>query len=442
MSEVETYPRPQTGDPSPAGKGEDNFAPSTGGREAGSDAPLGWSDLGLVNLTMALRGLTANKLRALLTMLGVIIGVGAVIVAVAIGQGSRAAVAASLQQLGTNVLTVFPGQQRTGGIGQGSGSSNTMKPADADAILKGCPSVIRVSPQVNKTAQVKYRDKNTNVTINGTGENYPIISNHPIQSGHYFTAADVKSMRRVAVIGATTAGDLFGQQNPVSKTIRVAGTNFQVVGLLRSKGGQGFRNPDDAVYVPVTTAMRRLFGMTNVGNITCQARAPELMDRAQDEISTVMRRQHRLPEDGSADDFRLFNQADLMDAQNAQQDTFSALITYLAIVSLIVGGIGIMNIMLVSVTERTREIGVRKAIGAKRRDILTQFLLEALLLSLAGGLLGIAVGVGGAELVQAQNGWTIILAPADHSAGVQFFRLCRRLLRLLSGVQGVPHEPD
>ncbi len=372
---------------------------------------LDWTDMGLVNLTMALRGLTANKLRALLTMLGVIIGVGAVIVAVAIGQGSRAAVAASLQQLGTNVLTVFAGQQRSGGgIAQGSGSGVSLKMADADALLKGSPDLVHVSPQVNKNAQIKYGDKNTNTTVTGTGEFYPLISNHPIQSGRYFGPQDIKSLHRVAVLGSTAASDLFGQQSPVGKTIHIAGQSFQVIGLLRSKGGQGFRNPDDGVYVPVTTAMRRLFGLQNIQTITAQARSQSVMTRAQDEIDAVMRRQHKISSDGSPD-YRIFNQNDLMEAQNAQQDTFSSLITYLAVVSLIVGGIGIMNIMLVSVTERTREIGVRKAIGAKRKDILTQFLLEALLLSLAGGLLGVAVGVGGAELVQAQNGWTVVLAP-------------------------------
>ncbi|MDQ2800272.1 MAG: ABC transporter permease [Armatimonadota bacterium] len=374
------------------------------------DRRLGLGDRGLVNLTMAVRGLTANKLRALLTMLGVIIGVGAVIIAIAIGQGSRAAVAASLQRLGTNVLTVLPGQQRSGGISFGFGSNVTLKLPDADAILKGCPSVLHVSPQVNKNAQVKYADKNTSTTINGTGEFYPLISNHPIREGRYINADDIKSLRRVAVLGSDTATTLFGSQSPVGKTIRVAGQSFQVVGLLQSKGGQGFRNPDDAVYVPVTTAMRRLFGMQNVQNITCQARSDALMSRAQDEIEAVVRRLHRLS-DSQADDFIIFNQADLAQAQNAQQDTFSSLITYLAIVSLVVGGIGIMNIMLVSVTERTREIGVRKAIGAKRRDILTQFLLEAVLLSLTGGLLGVGMGIGGAQLIQAQNGWTIVIAP-------------------------------
>ena len=376
----------------------------------GAGERLGWADRSLVNLTMALRGLTANKLRAFLTMLGVIIGVGAVIIAIAIGQGSRAAVAASLQQLGTNVLTVFAGQQRSGGIGQGLGSSNAMKLADADAILHGCPSVGRVSPQVNKSAQIKYKDSNTSTTVNGTGTDYPLISNHPIQSGRYVNADDVRSLRRVAVLGSTTATNLFGTQSPVGKTIKVAGQNFQVIGLLRSKGGQGFRNPDDGVYVPVTTAMRRLFGLQNIQTITCQARSGDLMARAQTEIETALRKQHRLTPD-QGNDFIIFNQADLADAQNAQQDTFSSLITYLAVVSLVVGGIGIMNIMLVSVTERTREIGVRKAIGAKRRDILTQFLLEALLLSLAGGVLGVALGIGGSQFVEAHNGWTIVIAP-------------------------------
>jgi len=371
---------------------------------------LDWADRGLVNLTMALRGLSANKLRAFLTMLGVIIGVGAVIIAIAIGQGSRAAVAASIQRLGTNVLTVQPGQQRNGGISFGLGSTLTLKLADADAILKNCPSVLHVSPQINKTAQVKYLDKNTNTTIYGTSEFYPVISNHPIQEGRYISAADIKSLKRVAVLGSDAATNLFGSQSPIGKTVRVAGQSFDVIGLLQSKGGQGFRNPDDGVYVPITTAMRRLFGMLNVQSITCQARSDSLMDEAQTEIENELRIQHRLT-DNQADDFIIFNQADLAQAQNAQQDTFSSLITYLAIVSLVVGGIGIMNIMLVSVTERTREIGVRKAIGAKRRDIMTQFLLEALLLSLVGGLLGVGMGIGGAQLIQIQNGWTIIVAP-------------------------------
>jgi putative ABC transport system permease protein len=358
---------------------------------------------------MALRGLTANKLRSFLTMLGVIIGVGAVIIAIGIGQGSREAVAESMQKLGTNVLTVFPGQQRSGGIAFGAGSVNTMKLEDGEAILKGCPSIVRVSPSVNRSAQVKYADKNTNTAINGTSEDYPLISNHPIQDGRYFTAQEVKTLRRVAVVGSATAKDLFDRQNPVGKTISVKGTSFLVVGLLKEKGGMGFRNPDDGVYVPVTTAMRRLFGLDNVQTITCQAKNESLMAKAQDEIDAVLRKRHKIPSNGQAD-FRMFNQADMMTAQNDQQDTFSSLIGGMAIVSLMVGGIGIMNIMLVSVTERTREIGVRKAIGAKRRNILAQFLLEALFLSLVGGLLGVAFGLGGAAFVQSVKNWKVDVA--------------------------------
>ncbi|BDI29767.1 multidrug ABC transporter substrate-binding protein [Capsulimonas corticalis] len=384
--------------------------PSPAAANMAGESKITFGDKGLVNLTMALRGLGANKLRAFLTMLGVIIGVGAVIIAIAIGQGSRAAVAASLQKLGTNVLTVFPGQQRSGGVSQGLGSTNTMVLADADAILKDCPSVARVSPQVNKNAQVKYKANNTNTSIYGTGVDYPIISNHPIADGRYITKADIHSNARVAVLGSTASTNLFDTQNPVGRTVQIAGQSFKVVGLLQSKGGQGFRNPDDGVYVPISTAMRRLFGLKNIQTITCQARTETLMTQAQTEIDTVMRRQHKIASDGNPD-FIIFNQADLAQAQNAQQDTFSSLITYLAVVSLVVGGIGIMNIMLVSVTERTREIGVRKAIGAKRKDILTQFLLEALLLSLVGGLLGVAMGIGGAQLVQIKNGWTIVIQP-------------------------------
>jgi putative ABC transport system permease protein len=356
---------------------------------------------------MALRGLSANKLRSFLTMLGVIIGVGAVIVAIGIGQGSREAAAESIQKLGTNVLTVFPGQQRRGSVSFGFGSVNTMKLEDAAAVLRGCPSVARVSPGVNSNAQVKYKGKNTNTAINGTGEHYPVISNHDIKYGRYFNASEVKSLKRVAVLGSTTARDLFDQENPVGKSIRIKGVSFEVVGLFKEKGGQGFRNPDDSVYVPVTTAMRRLFGMENIRSITCQARNDQVMEKAQEEIDAVMRKRHNIPTGGTAD-FIIFNQSDLAATQNEQQETFSKLITYLAIVSLMVGGIGIMNIMLVSVTERTREIGVRKAIGAKRRNILMQFMLEAVILSVIGGLIGVVFGYVGSGVVADANNWKVV----------------------------------
>jgi putative ABC transport system permease protein len=372
--------------------------------------PLSRGNAMVVALQMAWHGLGANKLRSFLTMLGVIIGVGAVIIAIAIGEGSRAAVSESIQKLGTNVLTVLPGSQRRGQVSFGAGSNSKLKPPDAVAILRECTAVSKLSPGANRQAQVKYNSKNTNTSINGTGEFYPEISAHPVVGGKYFTPEDIRSAKRVAVMGSTAAKDLFDTGSPVNKTIRIAGQTFLVIGVLKAKGGQGFRNPDDAVYVPYTTAMRRLFGMDTLGNITVQARSFAQMSQAQDQVTALLRKRHAIT--GEANDFIIFNQADLAATQNEQQDTFSNLIKYLAIVSLVVGGIGIMNIMLVSVTERTREIGIRKAIGARRGDILSQFLLEALFLSLVGGLIGVALGIGGSSWISETNGWRVEVAPS------------------------------
>ena len=384
-----------------------------------SNAGSGGVNLLWVTLLMAWRGLGANKMRSFLTMLGVIIGVGAVIIAIAIGQGSKAAVTEAIGKLGTNVLTVFPGSQRSGGISFGGGSSVTLKPADAEAILKGAPSVAKVSPTVNRNAQIKFKDKNTNASVTGTGDGYPTISAHSVQLGNYFTSGDIASLRRVAVLGSNAATNLFDKLSPIGKNIQINGQNFTVVGVLKSKGGTGFRNPDDAVYIPYSTAMRRLFGMQNLNSITVQAKSFPLLSRAQTEVDKALRTQHKLSSEANPD-FTIFNQADLAETQSAQQDTFSSLITYLAIVSLVVGGIGIMNIMLVSVTERTREIGVRKAIGAKRANILTQFLFEALFLSLVGGLLGVIFGVVGSNMVSASNGWRVVVEPATVALAYSF----------------------
>jgi putative ABC transport system permease protein len=363
----------------------------------------------IVAVQMAWHGLGANKLRSFLTMLGVIIGVGAVIIAIAIGEGSRVAVTESIQRLGTNVLTVRAGSQRRGQINFGAGTSSKLKPQDAEAILKECPTVGKVSPGAGKTAQVKYENKNTNTSISGTGEFYPEIQAHPVASGKYFTAGDIRSSRRVAVLGSTVAKDLFDRASPLNRTIRVAGQTFTVIGVLKEKGGMGFRNPDDAVYIPYTTSMRRLFGMESLDSIAVQARSFGVMSQAQDQVTQLLRKRHKIT--GETNDFMIFNQADLAATQNEQQDTFGNLIKYLAIVSLVVGGIGIMNIMLVSVTERTREIGIRKAIGARRGDVLNQFLLEALFLSLVGGLLGVAFGIFGANAISQANGWRVEVSP-------------------------------
>ena len=362
-----------------------------------------------VSIEMAFNGLGANKLRSFLTMLGVIIGVGAVIIAIAIGEGSRAAVAESIQKLGTNVMTVFPGSQRRGGISFGGGSSTTLKLEDADYIIRNCPTVKAVVPTVNRNATIKYANKNDAKSVTGTGQDYPTVQNHPVAKGRFFNQSEVRSLKRVIVLGSNVAKDIFDRADPVGKQVRVNGQTFDVIGVLKEKGGTGFRNPDDAAYVPVTAAMRRLFGMENINSITVQSRSTSLMDKTKAEIETNLKRKHKIADSG-APDFTVFSQSDLAATQDAQQSTFGALITYLAIVSLVVGGIGIMNIMLVSVTERTREIGIRKAIGARRADILSQFLLEALFLSLVGGLIGVGLGYAGSSFISEQNGWRVDVA--------------------------------
>lgn len=301
----------------------------------------------------------------------------------------------------------------------GFGSQSTMKLSDVELVKRSCPSVGQAYPAVNRTAQVKAMNKNTSTTVNGNGPPYPVVSNHPIQYGRYFNEEEVRSQKRVAALGSTTAKDLFGSaSNALNKSIRINSQNFKVIGVFKEKGGMGFRNPDDAVYVPVTTAMRRLFGMENISSITVQAKSFGLMSRAQGEVEKVM--QKRLGTSSTGNNFIIFNQADLAATQNEQQDTFGNLIKYLAIVSLVVGGIGIMNIMLVSVTERTREIGIRKAIGARRSDILTQFLLEALFLSLVGGMLGVAAGVAGSSAVAQANGWRVEVASSSVALAFSF----------------------
>jgi len=342
---------------------------------------------------VALDGLTANKMRSFLTMLGIIIGVSAVIVMVALGQGVAKATQESIARLGTNVLNVRPNSQRTGAVSMGAGTEQNLKLEDAAAVLAGCPSVKAVSPEVRGSVTVKYGNENTKTTVYGTGPDYFAIRNLPLESGTKFTEDDIKRRAKVAVLGAEVKDTLFGRQDPVGRTIRLNGQSFRVLGTIKYRGGGGFRNPDDQVVVPVTTAMRRVFGQDYLNAITAQAVTESKMFQAQEEIMQVLARQHKLRPDEEPD-VRVFNQADITESANQQSAFLTMLLAGIALVSLIVGGIGIMNIMLVSVTERTREIGIRKAIGAKRRDILYQFLIESITLSLVGGIIGILFGIG------------------------------------------------
>ncbi len=342
---------------------------------------------------IALGSLVTNKMRSALTMLGIIIGVGSVIVMVSLGQGVAAATQASIQRLGTNILTVMPASQQRGGVSQGLGSSQTLKLEDLDVVLRSSPSVKAASAEYRGTGTVKFGNENTRTTIQGASPTYFEIHNMPLARGRGFTSAEVRSRAKVAVLGDGIRQTLFAGQRPIGKTIKVNGQNFRVIGVVRPRGGGGFRSPDDQITIPVTTAQRRVFGVEHLTSITVQAASAERMDRAQGEVLAAVAKAHRLPR-GAEPDVRLFNQADVTESA-AQQSTFlTMLLAGIAAVSLIVGGIGIMNIMLVSVTERTREVGIRKALGAKRKDVLYQFLIEAVTISVAGGVAGILIGIG------------------------------------------------
>jgi putative ABC transport system permease protein len=355
-------------------------------------------------IQVALGAIRANKLRSFLTMLGIIIGIAAVITMVSLGEGARRRVAAQLQTLGTNVLTVNPGQQFMGRVDRGD---NKLTAKGAQAIVDMAQHVKAVSPEMSRRQQVDAGTTNASLNIVGVWPEYFEIQNFEIVAGRAFTKSEEQGRRRVAVIGYLV-GDNRLQVPTISlvgQTIKIRGIPFEVVGMLAVKGQQGFSNPDESVYIPFETAEFRVFGTDRVSNIYVQALNENSMEGAISDIDRALRREHRL-RPGEPSDFSVRDQASIINIFEETAQTFGMLLAGIAAVSLVVGGIGIMNIMLVSVTERTREIGVRKALGAKRRDILFQFLIEALTLCLAGGLLGVALGYGGAYALQQSAGWT------------------------------------
>jgi putative ABC transport system permease protein len=346
------------------------------------------------SISVAMEGLIANKLRSVLTMLGVIIGVSAVITMLALAQGAREQMMGQIQQMGTNALMVMPGQTQRGGVRGGLGSVQTLTLEDAQAIATKCPSVEKVAPEVISSAQAKYRHLNTNTSIEGTTPDYLSVRNFSVAEGKFFSLADVRAMRKVAVIGATTAHNLFGSASPLGKAILIKGIRFTIIGLQTVKGSSGMGDQDDQIIIPVTTAMHRVFGLKFVRMISVEAQSMSMTDAATTEITALLHKRHHLAE-GADDDFVIRSQAQIMQMANQAAAIFTILLGGIASVSLLVGGIGIMNIMLVSVTERTREIGIRKALGARRRDIQWQFLVEAMVLSLFGGTIGIMFGMLG-----------------------------------------------
>jgi putative ABC transport system permease protein len=358
---------------------------------------------------LSFHSLGANKLRAGLTMLGVIIGVAAVIALLAVGQGASAAITEQVQGIGSNLIFVAPGSFNQNGVRSAVGSATTLTLEDADALFDSacCPDIARVAPVFQANVQVVAGGNNTNTTVTGTTPDYQQVRNFYVGQGRFIDARDNETLARVAVLGAVTARQLYGARDPVGQTIKINRVPFKVVGIMKEKGGTGFfgQNQDDIIFVPIRTAQTRLFGsqsLTSNGQrrvsvIYVSARAEDRADQAVSQITQELRQRHRIQ--FQQDDFSVASQKDLLGALSQITSILTIFLGSIAAISLLVGGIGIMNIMLVSVTERTREIGIRKAVGAKRRDILVQFLMEAIALSVSGGAIGIALGAGIAQAV-------------------------------------------
>jgi len=358
-------------------------------------------------LKVAIKSLMANKLRTLLSMLGIIIGVGAVISMLALGTGAQKQVLDSIQSMGTNMLVIRPGQAGMRGVSQGNTDNLTIN--DAEALLN-VDSVTQVAPVVSGSVQLKYFNKNSRTNMTGTTVTYFPIRNFEVEQGRAFTEGEVNTHSRVAILGPVTVENLFGTEDPLDKMIKVNGVNFKVIGVLKAKGDQGWFSPDDQVLIPLSTAMKQVLGLEYLREIDLQIDQNADVNAAQESAETILRRQHRIQENEDSD-FNIRNQAEVIETASSFSRVFTILLGSIASISLLVGGIGIMNIMLVTVTERTREIGVRKAIGAKNRDILLQFLLEALLLSSIGGLIGIVMGVGIAILIDNVTEFPTIIQP-------------------------------
>ena len=360
----------------------------------------------IATTVISLRALRRNKLRSFLTALGIIIGVGSVITMVSIGNGAKAQVEAQVASLGQNLITVMPGSSSSGGSRGGWGSSTSLTPEDADAILADVKDIDGLSPEIRDRNQILANGLNWNTNVNGVGPDYGYVRNWPMASGSMFTDQDVKSLAKVCVIGKTVADQVFPNEDPVGQTLRIRNLPFRILGVMTPKGFSIFgSDEDDVVLIPYTSHMKRVSRRTNISMIRIQADLPENIASVKLAVEDLLTQRRRGREPDIADR----TQEELATAATATAKTMTGLLAGIAGVSLIVGGIGIMNIMLVSVTERTREIGIRLAIGAHGRDVLTQFLIEAILLSSLGGLIGVGIGIGGSQLLSAYNGWPVVV---------------------------------
>ena len=364
----------------------------------------------LTILKVGMKAIARNKLRSTLTALGIIIGVACVIAMIAVGQGSQASIQAQISSLGTNFLMIFPGVATQSGARIFTGQS-TITDDDVDAVRAECPSVAYVTPVSRSAAQIVNGNLNWGTSVQGVGVEWPFVRSWNVEKGAFFSDSDVRAAAKVCILGSTVANALFEGQDPIGQMVRIKNFPFRVVGVLETKGGKTMgQDQDDTVIAPYTTVMRLLKKTTKIDMFMASATSRASVDEAQKEIEALLRQRHRL-QPGADSDFMIRSQQEIAQTADQTSRQMSALLAAIASISLLVGGIGIMNIMLVSVTERTREIGIRMAIGAKGRDILTQFLIEALSLSIAGGAIGIALGVGTSRFLAWKQQWPIVLAP-------------------------------
>ena len=368
---------------------------------------------------VAYRALKRNKMRSSLTMLGIIIGVGAVIAMVGIGQGAKKMVDAQIASLGDNLLTIFPGSHTAGGVREGAGSVTRLTEDDAKAIIQSCPAVSKISSVVRTSAQVVAGNLNWGTQIQGYSPDFVDIRSWPVSSGTFFTDQDVRGATKVCVLGKTVVDNLFPDQDPVGQIIRIKKLPFRVIGVMSKKGQNAFgQDQDDIILVPYSTAQKKLIGTSYVNSIIASAKDRTEINLASDQITQLLRQRHKI-QPGEADDFTVRSQLDIASVAGSTSSVMTILLAAIASVSLIVGGIGIMNIMLVSVTERTREIGIRMAVGARGQDILTQFLIESIVLSLFGGIIGILLGVISSKIISGVLSWPIYISPP--AVAIAFF---------------------
>lgn len=367
-------------------------------------------------LKIALRAIAANKLRAFLTALGIIIGVASVITMLAIGQGSKRSIQANIAEMGSNMIMIHPGADMRGGVRQDASAMETLKLTDYESIKDECNYIKGISPMVSKSGQWIYGNNNTPSSIYGVNQDYLEIRQLSVSDGEVFTDADIKSSAKVCILGQTVVDNLFPDgADPIGKVVRFNSIPFRVIGVLKKKGYNSMgMDQDDLALAPYTTVMKRILAQTFLGSIQCSAVTEGVTDKATEQITTILRRNHKLKDatettEADADDFNIRSQEELASMMNSTTDMLTILLGCVAGISLIVGGIGIMNIMYVSVTERTREIGLRMSVGARGIDILNQFLIEAVLLSVTGGLIGVVLGVGASYAVNLIVHWPIYI---------------------------------